>query len=68
MCIFVKGTLAGAAGGSLFRILCVFFQICLGVSFFRWKIFSFPKVQNVLKPTVTVIKCVTGANVSAHYS
>lgn len=54
------------AGGFHFRILCIFFQMCLDdVSFIERKGSSSPKVQRALKATVMVIKCVTGANVSS---
>lgn len=56
-------TLTSAAAATIFRILCVFLA---DVSLFRREISSFPKVQRVLKPTVMVIGCVTGANVSSH--
>lgn len=45
-------------------------SLCFLPDLFRCVILSVEnlQLQNVLKPTVMVIKCVTGANVSAHYS
>lgn len=61
----MRGSSYEEAGGSHFRILCIFFQMCLDMLFIERKGSSFPKVQRVLKATVMVIKCVTGANVSS---